>query len=108
MGSAREGAPGLGWTALIESIVLGGGGPRHVATLRASSTRGPTSRAASRSKNRSRSVSSTSSIMHREPAKPGRTRQHWGYAAIETLGVDAAITSLAASYAGIRFADPPP
>lgn len=25
----------LGWTALIESIVLGDGGPRHVATLRA-------------------------------------------------------------------------
>ena len=25
----------LGWTALIESIVLGDGGPRHVETLRA-------------------------------------------------------------------------
>ena len=25
----------LGWTAVIESIVLGDGGPRHVATLRA-------------------------------------------------------------------------
>ena len=25
----------LGWTALIESIVLGDGGPRHAATLRA-------------------------------------------------------------------------
>jgi ankyrin repeat protein len=25
----------LGWTALIESIVLGNGGPRHVATLKA-------------------------------------------------------------------------
>ncbi len=25
----------LGWTALIESIVLGAGGKRHVATLRA-------------------------------------------------------------------------
>jgi ankyrin repeat protein len=25
----------LHWTALIESIVLGNGGPRHVATLRA-------------------------------------------------------------------------
>jgi ankyrin repeat protein len=25
----------LGWTALIESIVLGDGGPRHVATLKA-------------------------------------------------------------------------
>jgi len=36
----RAGAPldhvnNLGWTALIESIVLGNGGPRHVATLRA-------------------------------------------------------------------------
>ena len=36
----RAGAPldhvnNLGWTALIESIVLGNGGPRHVATLTA-------------------------------------------------------------------------
>lgn len=36
----RAGAPldhvnNLGWTALIESIVLGDGGPRHVGTLRA-------------------------------------------------------------------------
>lgn len=36
----RAGAPvdhvnNLGWTALIESIVLGDGGPRHTATLRA-------------------------------------------------------------------------
>ena len=36
----RAGAPldhvnNLGWTALIETIVLGDGGPRHVATLRA-------------------------------------------------------------------------
>lgn len=36
----RSGAPldhvnNLGWTALIESIVLGDGGPRHVATLKA-------------------------------------------------------------------------
>lgn len=36
----KSGAPldhvnNLGWTALIESIVLGDGGPRHVATLRA-------------------------------------------------------------------------
>ncbi len=36
----RAGAPldhvnNLGWTALIESIVLGDGGPRHLATLRA-------------------------------------------------------------------------
>jgi ankyrin repeat protein len=36
----RAGAPldhvnNLGWTALIESIILGDGGPRHVATLKA-------------------------------------------------------------------------
>ena len=36
----RAGAPldhvnNLGWTALIESIVLGDGGPRHTATLAA-------------------------------------------------------------------------
>ena len=36
----RAGAPldhvnNLGWTAVIESIVLGNGGPRHVATLKA-------------------------------------------------------------------------
>jgi hypothetical protein len=36
----RAGAPldhvnNLGWTALFESIVLGNGGPRHVATLKA-------------------------------------------------------------------------
>ena len=36
----KAGAPldhvnNLGWTALIESIVLGDGGPRHIATLRA-------------------------------------------------------------------------
>jgi len=36
----RAGAPldhvnNLGWTAVIESIVLGDGGPRHVATLKA-------------------------------------------------------------------------
>ena len=39
-GGRAAGAPldhvnNLGWTALIESIVLGDGGPRHVATLRA-------------------------------------------------------------------------
>jgi uncharacterized protein len=41
----RAGAPldhvnNLGWTALIESIVLGAGGPRHVATLEALVTAG--------------------------------------------------------------------
>jgi len=27
----------LGWTALIEAVILGGGGPRHVETMRPSS-----------------------------------------------------------------------
>ena len=36
----RAGAPldhvnNLGWTALIEAVILGDGGPRHVATVRA-------------------------------------------------------------------------
>ena len=41
----RAGAPldhvnTLGWTALIESIVLGNGGPRHLATLQGAGRRG--------------------------------------------------------------------
>ena len=43
--------------------------------------------------------------VHREPARPGPARQHWGYAAIETLGADATIAPLAAPSAGIRVAD---
>ena len=42
---------------------------------------------------------------HREPARPGPARRHWGYAAIETLGPDATITPLAAPSAAIRVAD---
>ena len=43
--------------------------------------------------------------VHREPMRPGPAVQHWGYAAIETLGADARITPLAAPSAGIRVAD---
>jgi len=43
--------------------------------------------------------------VHREPARPGPARRHWGYAAIETLGADATITPLSAPSAGIRVAD---
>ena len=50
----RAGAPldhvnNLGWTALIESIVLGDGGPRHVATLRALVDAGASTQLADRS-----------------------------------------------------------
>ena len=49
----RAGAPldhvnNLHWTALIESIVLGNGGPRHVATLRALLEAGASTRLADR------------------------------------------------------------
>jgi Uma2 family endonuclease len=43
--------------------------------------------------------------VHREPARPGPARRRWGYAAIETLGADAAIAPLAAPSAAIRVAD---
>ena len=43
--------------------------------------------------------------VHREPMRPGPARPHWGYAAIETLGADAALTPLAAPSARIRVAD---
>jgi Uma2 family endonuclease len=43
--------------------------------------------------------------VHREPARPGPARWHWGYAAIETLGADATVRPLAAPAAGIRVAD---
>jgi Uma2 family endonuclease len=43
--------------------------------------------------------------VHREPARPGPARGRWGYAAIETLGADAAIAPLAAPSAAIRVAD---
>ena len=43
--------------------------------------------------------------VHREPARPGPARRHWGYAAIVTLGGDATITPLSAPSAGIPVAD---
>ena len=43
--------------------------------------------------------------VHREPARPGPARRHWGYTAIETLGAGATVTPLAAPAAGIRVAD---
>ncbi len=43
--------------------------------------------------------------VHREPARPGPARRHWGYAAIEMLDADAMITPLAAPSAAIRVAD---
>jgi Uma2 family endonuclease len=43
--------------------------------------------------------------VHREPARPGPARRHWGYAAIETLGTDAQVIPLAAPTAVIRVAD---
>ncbi len=43
--------------------------------------------------------------VHREPARPGPARRHWGYAAIETLGADATIVPLAAPSSDIRVAD---
>jgi Uma2 family endonuclease len=43
--------------------------------------------------------------IHRELARPGPARRHWGYAATETLGADATITPLAARSAVIPVAD---
>jgi Uma2 family endonuclease len=43
--------------------------------------------------------------VHREPARPGPARGRWGYAAIGTLGADAAIAPLAAPSAAMRVAD---
>jgi Uma2 family endonuclease len=43
--------------------------------------------------------------VHREPARPGPARRHWGYAVIETLGAEATMAPLAAPSAGIRVAD---
>ena len=43
--------------------------------------------------------------VHREPARPGPARPHWGYASIETLGPEATIAPLEAPQAGVRVAD---
>jgi Uma2 family endonuclease len=43
--------------------------------------------------------------VHREPARSGPARRHWGYVAIAALGGDATITPLAAASSSIRVAD---
>jgi Uma2 family endonuclease len=43
--------------------------------------------------------------VHREPARPGPARRHWGYAGIRSLGADAAVTPIATPAAGIRVAE---
>lgn len=43
--------------------------------------------------------------VHREPARPGPARRHWGYAAIETLGAGATLAPLAAPSSAIRVGD---
>ena len=43
--------------------------------------------------------------IHREPAPPGPARRRWGYAAIERLGADTAVTPRAAPSARIPVAD---
>jgi Uma2 family endonuclease len=43
--------------------------------------------------------------VYREPTGPDPTRRHWGYTAIETLGVDSTVTPLAAPTATILVAE---
>ena len=43
--------------------------------------------------------------VHREPVRLGPGRRHWGYATIETLGADAAVTPLSAPTTSIPVAD---
>ena len=43
--------------------------------------------------------------VHREPARPGPARWHWGYAAVRALGAGAVIAPLAAASATIRVTD---
>jgi Uma2 family endonuclease len=43
--------------------------------------------------------------VHREPARPGPARRHWGYAAIEVVRSDATVTPLAAPSSAVRVAD---
>ena len=43
--------------------------------------------------------------VHREPARPGPARRHWGYAAIDTLGMGATVSPLSAPSATIPVAD---
>jgi Uma2 family endonuclease len=43
--------------------------------------------------------------VHREPARPGPARRRWGYAAVDTVAADGAISPLAAPTARIAVAD---
>jgi Uma2 family endonuclease len=43
--------------------------------------------------------------VHREPARPGPARRHWGYAGIRTFGRDDGVTPLAAPGARVLVAD---
>ncbi|HEU4370545.1 MAG TPA: Uma2 family endonuclease [Methylomirabilota bacterium] len=43
--------------------------------------------------------------VHREPARPGPARWHWGYAAVEIFGADATVAPLATPSAVVRVAD---
>jgi Uma2 family endonuclease len=43
--------------------------------------------------------------VHREPARPGPSRRHWGYASIERLSASVTVTPLAAPTAPVRVAD---
>jgi Uma2 family endonuclease len=43
--------------------------------------------------------------IHREPARPGPARSHWGYASVVTLGADASVAPLAMPGASVRVAD---
>ena len=43
--------------------------------------------------------------IHREPARPGPARARWGYAAVDVLGAEAAVSPLAAPDAVIRVSD---
>ena len=43
--------------------------------------------------------------IHREPARPGPARRHWGYASIKTLGPGDTVSPLAAPAADVHVAD---
>jgi Uma2 family endonuclease len=43
--------------------------------------------------------------VHREPARPGPARRHWGYASMETLPAGATVMPFAAPTATVRVAD---
>jgi Uma2 family endonuclease len=43
--------------------------------------------------------------VHREPARPGPARPHWGYAVMDVLGAGATITPVAAPHASVPVED---